>query len=171
MEATLMRSNFIKITNSYGRCRICDFHYSKDEPAEAREHRGYHRRYLRECDEGWAPVHRADRERMMREGSELLKHGLDFSERIQGAIIQLEALFHDHLAAVLQGLETRKSYYELVTFLDTSGRLHGRFDPDIANELSHRYSNRPRRCGVGHQVNEEMADIRLQATALSGSQC
>lgn len=140
-----MPSNFIKITNSYGRCQICDFHYSKDEPDEVREHRGYHKRYLQAFDEGWAPVHRADREQIMKDGAELLKHGLDFSERIKGAVLQLEALFHDHLAAVLQGIESRKSYYELVTFLDVSGRLDGRYEKDIADELSHRYSNRPRR--------------------------
>jgi zinc-finger of acetyl-transferase ESCO len=140
-----MRSNFIEITNSYGRCRICDFHYSKDEPAEAREHRGYHKRYLRECDEGWAPVNREDRERMMKEGAELLRHGATFSERMRGAELQLESLFHDHLAAVLRGTESRRSYFELVTDMDTSGRLDGMFDPDIADELSHRYSNRPRR--------------------------
>jgi zinc-finger of acetyl-transferase ESCO len=140
-----MCSKFIEITSWYGRCRICDFHYSKEDPGEAREHRSYHRRYLRACDVGSAPVHREDRERMMKERAELLKHGVDFSDRMRGAELHLEALFHDHLAAVLQGIESRKSYYELVTFLDTSGRLHGRFDPDIADELSHRYSNRPRR--------------------------
>jgi hypothetical protein len=81
----------------------------------------------------------------MREGAELLKHGATFSERIRGAVLQLEALFHDHLAAVLRGAESRQSYYELVTFLDTSGRLDGRYEKDIADELSYRYSNRPRR--------------------------
>ncbi len=140
-----MPSNFIEITNWYGRCRICDFHYSKEDPDEAREHRSYHRRYLQACDALSAPVSRADRERMMKEGAELLKHGVDFSERIRGAVLQLEALFHEHLAAVLRGTESRRSYFELVTCLDSSGRLDGRFDPDIADELSHRYSNRPRR--------------------------
>jgi len=81
----------------------------------------------------------------MKEGAELLEHGAAFSERIRGAELQLKALFHEHLAAVLLGLESRRSYFELVTFLDISGRLHGRFDPDVADELSHRYSNRPRR--------------------------
>lgn len=140
-----MRSNFIEITSGYGRCRICDFPYSKDEPAEAREHRSYHRRYLRECDEGWAPVNRADRKQMMEEGAELLRHGATFSERMRGAELQLEALFHEHLVAVLRGTESRRLFFELVTDMDTSGRLDGRYEKDIADELRHRYSNRLRR--------------------------
>ncbi len=82
---------------------------------------------------------------MMKEGAELLEHGLNFSERIHGAELQLEALFHDHQSAVLLGLESRRSFFELVTYLDTSGRLDGRYEKDVADELSHRYSNRPRR--------------------------
>jgi hypothetical protein len=82
---------------------------------------------------------------MMEKGAVLLKHGATFSERMEGAELQLEALFHEHLAAVLRGTEARRSFYELVTFLDTSGRLDGRYEPDVADELSHRYSNRPRK--------------------------
>jgi rubredoxin len=141
----LMRSNFIEITDWYGRCRICDFRYSKDQPDEVCQHRRYHRSYLQACDDLSAPVHRADRERMMKEGAEVLEHAATFSERIRGAELQLEALFHDHLAAVLRRTESRRSYFELVTDMDTSGRLDGRYEKDIADELSHRYSNRPRR--------------------------
>lgn len=50
------------------------------------------------------------------------------------------------LAAVLLGTAPQRlSLREFVTFLDTSGRLDGRYEPDLASELRHRHSNRPRR--------------------------
>ncbi|MDC0708762.1 hypothetical protein POL68_09810 [Stigmatella sp. ncwal1] len=82
---------------------------------------------------------------MMEKGAVLLRHGFTFSERMEGAELELEALFHDHLAAVLRGTESRRSFYEFVTDLDTSGRFDGRYEKDVSNELNHRYSNRPRR--------------------------
>jgi hypothetical protein len=132
--------NFIEITNRRGRCRICDFHYSKDDPDEARQHRSYHRRYLQACDDLSAPIHRAEREQMMKEGGEMLKHGSDFPERVRGAEHQLEALFHEHLAAVLGGSEPRRSFSEFLTDLDISGGLDSRYEKDVADELRHLHS-------------------------------
>jgi len=135
-----MRSNFIKITNWYGRCQICSFQYSKDQPEEVLQHSIYHRRYILAYEDGFLiPVSREDREQMMREGAELLKRGTTLSERVAGAEQQLNALFYDHRAAVLRGTEPLRSFCELVTNLDISGKLDSRYGKDIADELRHRH--------------------------------
>jgi|GEM_PF-2048386 len=141
-----MRRNFIEILDGAGRCRICDFSYSREHPEEVREHRVHHRHYLKACDGVGAPVNRSERARMMEEGSGLLAHGGTLAERVRGAERQLESLFHVHLAEVLLGhVSQRLDFCAFVTRMDVSGRLDGRYEKDVADELRHLYSDCPRR--------------------------
>jgi hypothetical protein len=140
-----MRRNFIEILDGAGRCRLCDFSYSREHPEEVREHRAYHHRYLEACDGVGAPVNRFERARMMEEGRGLLAHGGSLTERVRGAERQLEALFHDHLAEVLLGhVSQRLDFCAFVTRMDVSGRLDGRYEKDVADALRQRYSDLPR---------------------------
>ncbi len=139
-----MARNFIETMNGAGRCRICDFSYSRERPDEARDHRAHHRRYLAACDGVGAPVNRSERARMMEEGTELLAHGETLAERVRGAERQLESHFHDHLAAVLLGHVSRRLDFRVfVTQMDVSGTLDGKYEKGVADELRHRYSDRP----------------------------
>ena len=46
----------------------------------------------------------------------------------------MESLFHDHLAAVLLGHATRRlDFRELVTRMDVSGKLDGRYKKGVAD--------------------------------------
>jgi len=87
-----MTRNFIE--TGAGRCRICDFSYSRDRPQEVREHRAHHHRYLEACDGVGAPVNRFERARMMEEGTGLLAHGTTLAEQVKGAERQLASHFH-----------------------------------------------------------------------------
>jgi hypothetical protein len=140
-----MAGNFIETIDGAGRCRICDFFYSRERLEEVREHRAHHRRYLVACDGVGAPVNRSERARMMEEGTWLLTHGETLAERVRGAERQLASLFHDHLAAVLLGHVSRRlDFRDFVTRMDVSGTLDGKYEKDVADELRHRYSDRPR---------------------------
>lgn len=141
-----MARNFIETMGGAGRCRICDFSYSRERLEEVRAHRAHHRRYLAACDGVGAPVNRFERARMMEEGTWLLAHGATLAERVRGAERQLASLFHDHLAAVLLGHVFRRlDFRDFVTRMDVSGTLDGRFEKEVADELRYRYSDRPRR--------------------------
>lgn len=141
-----MARNFIELMGGGGRCRICDFSYSRDRPDEVREHRAHHRRYLLACDGVGAPVNRSERARMMEEGTWLLAHGETLAERVRGAERQLASLFHDHLAAVLLGHVSRRlDFRDFVTQMDVRGILDGKYEKYVADELRYRYSDRPRR--------------------------
>lgn len=83
--------------------------------------------------------------RKMKEGAELLKHGATLTLRAKGAEFQINALFYDHRAAVLRGTEPRRSFFDLVTELDISGKFDSRYGKDVADELSRQFSKRPRR--------------------------
>lgn len=138
-----MARNFIETMDGAGRCRICDFSYSREKPGEVREHRAHHRRYLAACDGVGAPVNRSERARMMEEGTWLLAHGETLAERVRGAERQLASLFHDHLAAVLLGHVSRRlDFRDFVTRMDVSGTLDGKYERDVADELRQRYSDR-----------------------------
>jgi hypothetical protein len=142
-----MARNFIETVDGGGYCRICDFSYWPKQPDEVREHRAHHRRYLAACDGVGAPVNRSVRMRMMAEGTELLAHGETLAERVRGAERQLESLFHDHLAEVLLGHVSRRlDFRDFVTRMDVSGALDGKYEKGVADELRHRYSDRPRSC-------------------------
>ena len=137
-----MARNFIKTIDGAGRCRICDFSYSRERLEEVRAHRAHHRRYLAAWDGIGAPVNRSERARMMEEGTELLAHGETLAERVRGAERQLESLFHDHLALVLLGHVSRRlDFRDFVTRMDVSGALDGKYEKDVADELRHRYSD------------------------------
>lgn len=139
-----MRSSSMDVTSGEERCPVCDFAFSRALLREVREHRAYHRRYLVACDGSGAPAHRVVREQMMQEGAEPLAHGATLAERVRGAEQQLEALFHEHLAKVLLGRVPRRlDFREFVTFMNKSGRLDGRYEQDVANELRQRYSDIP----------------------------
>ncbi|MFY0568953.1 hypothetical protein ACN28E_34740 [Archangium lansingense] len=141
-----MRSSSMDVTSGEERCPVCDFAFSRALPREVREHDTHHRRYLAACDGIRAPAHRVVREQMMREGAELLVHGETLAERVRGAERQLEALFHEHLAEVLLGHASRRlDFGEFVTSMNMSGRLDGRYEQEVANELRQRYSDGPRR--------------------------
>jgi hypothetical protein len=140
-----MAGNFIELMGGNGRCRICDFSYSRERLEEVREHRAHHRRYLAACDGVGAPVNRFERAWMMDEGTWLLAHGETLSERVRGAERQLASLFHDHLAAVLLGHVSRRlDFRDFVTRMDVSGALDGKYEKDVADELRHLYSDCPR---------------------------
>ena len=50
---------------------------------------------------------------------------------------------HDILAAVLLGHVSRRlDFRDFVTRMDVSGRLDGKYEKDVADELRHRYSDR-----------------------------
>jgi hypothetical protein len=139
-----MRSSSMAVTSGEERCPVCDFAFSRALPREVREHDAHHRRYLAACDGIGAPAHRVVREQMLREGAELLVHGETLAERVRGAEQQLEALFQEHLAHVLLGHASRRfNFREFVTSMDRSGRLDGRYEQDVANELRQRYSDSP----------------------------
>ncbi|HEX8823844.1 MAG TPA: hypothetical protein VF794_28245 [Archangium sp.] len=138
-----MAGNFIETIDGAGRCRICDFFYSRERLEEVREHSAHHRRYLAACDGVGAPVNRFERAWMMEEGTELLAHGETLAERVRGAERQLASLFHDHLAAVLLGHVSRRlDFRDFVTRMDVIGTLDGRFEKNVADELRHLYSDR-----------------------------
>lgn len=140
-----MARNFIETMDGAGRCRVCDFSYSREHPEEVLEHRAHHRRYLAACDGVGAPVNRFERARMMEEGTRILAHGETLAERVRGAERQLESLFHEHLAEVLLGHVSRRlDFREFVTRMEVSDRLDGRYEKDVADELRQRYSDRPR---------------------------
>ena len=140
-----MARNFIELMGGNGRCRICDFSYSRERLEEARAHRAHHRRYLAACDGVGAPVNRSERARMMEEGTWLLAHGETLAERVRGVEQQLASLFHDHLAAVLLGhVSQRLDFRDFVTRMDVSGALDGKYEKDVADELRYLYSDLPR---------------------------
>jgi hypothetical protein len=104
----------------------------------------HHRRYLVACDRVGIPVKRSVRAQMMAEGTELLAHGETLAEWVRGAERELASIFHGHLAAVLLGHVSRRlDFRDFVTRRDVSGTLDSKYEDAVADELRHRYSDRP----------------------------
>ena len=137
-----MRSNFIPhpTMRGEGRCRTCDFPFSKLIDAEVAQHAAVHKRYLALANSVGAPVPEATREEWRRTGLALqFLPDVPFKERLAGAERWLLAEHHEHLCrALLYGVK-RLDLREYFTKCVEPSRL-GNFQPDVAAELRVRYS-------------------------------
>lgn len=139
-----MKGNFVSdpFLRGEGRCRVCDFAYSKLRADEVAEHRRYHKRYLEACDGVGAPIPERMRQEWRTDGFAIQGDtSVPLKDRVAGAETWLIAMYHEHLVDYLRYGGRRLDLCEFFTkHVEDKGRLSS-FAPDVAAELRFRYSD------------------------------